>query len=113
MVIDSQQNELPFQIDHPNEKLGQRLTISLNLSQQKHQQFNIQIFYTTSPKAAAFSWLRAEQTESKTLPYLFSQCESANCRSIAPLQDTPSIKSTYTAKITVNNPALKVFMSAN
>ena len=43
--------------------------------------------------------MRAEQTDSKVLPYLFSQCEAAHCRAVAPLQDTPSIKTTYSANL--------------
>ena len=43
---------------------------------------------------------------------MFTQCEDINCRSVAPLQDTPSNRITYSASIT----ALKEFvvkMSAN
>lgn len=35
------------------------------------------------------------------MPYLFTQCESINCRSLVPLQDSPSNKITYSAAITV------------
>lgn len=44
-----------------------------------------------------------EQTDSKVLPYLYSQCEETYCRSIAPMQDTPSIKFTYSADILVDS----------
>jgi leukotriene-A4 hydrolase len=43
-----------------------------------------------------------EQTASKILPYLFSQCEAAHCRAIAPLQDTPSIRTSYSANLIVD-----------
>ena len=36
------------------------------------------------------------------MTYLYSQCEDIACRSIAPLQDTPANKFTYTASITVD-----------
>ena len=61
----------------------------------------VTVAYSTTSDGYALSFLRAEQTDSKVLPYLFSQCEPSYCRSIAPLQDTPSIKATYTAEITV------------
>lgn len=46
------------------------------------------------------------------MPYLYSQCEDIACRSIAPLQDTPANKFTYTANITVEK-EYTVKMSAN
>lgn len=58
------------------------------------------------------NWLTKEQTATKELKYLFTQCEPIECRSIAPLQDTPSIKSTYSADVTVKQPYV-VKMSAN
>lgn len=62
----------------------------------------IKIQYSTLPEGLSLSWMSAEQTDSKVLPYLFSQCEAAHCRAIAPLQDTPSIKSTYSANLIVD-----------
>ena len=72
----------------------------------------IRISYETSATGHAFSWLSAEQTAGKILPYMFTQCEDINCRSVAPLQDTPSNRITYSANITA--PAeFVVKMSAN
>jgi leukotriene-A4 hydrolase len=45
-------------------------------------------------------------------PYVFSQCEDANCRSLIPLQDTPAVKHTYSANI-LTRPEIAVFMSGN
>lgn len=45
------------------------------------------------------------------MEYVFTQCEPIHCRSIAPLQDTPSIKATYSASVTVKDPYV-VKMSA-
>lgn len=58
------------------------------------------------------NWLTKEQTATKELQYLFSQCEPIECRSMAPFQDTPSIKSTYSSDVTVQSPYI-VKMSAN
>jgi len=52
------------------------------------------------------------QTACKTLPYLFTQCEDIACRSVAPMQDTPSIKITYDARVIVQD-GFTVKMSAN
>ena len=72
----------------------------------------IAIQYTTSPTGQAFSWLNADQTAGKVLPYMFTQCEDINCRSVLPLQDTPSNRITYSAYIwTLSD--FEVGMSAN
>jgi len=73
---------------------------------------DVMIEYSTGDKATGLNWLDKDQTENKTMPYLFSQCEPIYCRSIAPLQDTPSIKATYTADVTIPK-TQEVFMSAN
>ena len=43
---------------------------------------------------------------------MFTQCEDINCRSVAPLQDTPSNRITYSASITAREDFV-VKMSAN
>ena len=72
----------------------------------------IKLHYATNTSGSAISWLTPAQTSSKTLPYLFSQCEPIYCRSIAPLQDTPAIRATYTAKL-VFDKRFSAYMSAN
>ena len=53
--------------------------------------------------------LNIRQTAGKRFPYLFSQCQPIYARSMAPLQDTPSLKITYSARVTS---VLPVLMSA-
>lgn len=72
----------------------------------------LQVHYKTNQDAIAFSWLTPAQTLGKQHPYLFTQCQFLACRSLAPLQDTPAIKATYTADVTVPK-ELVVKMSAN
>lgn len=59
----------------------------------------VTIYYNTMPEGQAFSWLSASQTAGKVMPYMFTQCEDINCRSVAPLQDTPSNRITYSARV--------------
>ena len=72
----------------------------------------VKVTYYTTNEARAMNWLTKEQTATKVLQYLFTQCEPIECRSIAPFQDTPSIKSPYSANVTVNAPYV-VKMSAH
>jgi len=73
---------------------------------------SVKIVYVTSPTGQAFSWLNPEQTAGGVYPYLFTQCEDINCRSVAPLQDTPSNRATYSSRV-VAPKELTVKMSAN
>ena len=57
---------------------------------------------TTSTSASAVTWLTKEQTSGKKQPYMYTQNESIHARSIAPLQDTPAVKSTY--KLDIKTP---------
>ncbi|MDX2267980.1 MAG: M1 family metallopeptidase [Bryobacter sp.] len=59
----------------------------------------VRIQYETSPDAAALQWLEPAQTAGKTAPYLFTQGQPIYTRTWIPLQDTPSVRITYRAKI--------------
>ncbi|XP_019497223.1 PREDICTED: leukotriene A-4 hydrolase [Hipposideros armiger] len=67
----------------------------------RNQEVVIEISFETSPKSSALQWLTPEQTSGKRHPYLFSQCQAIHCRAILPCQDTPSVKLTYTAEVSV------------
>ncbi|MEO6348595.1 MAG: leukotriene A4 hydrolase C-terminal domain-containing protein [Aquaticitalea sp.] len=59
------------------------------------------IYYTTASNAIALQWLTAAQTTDKKQPYLFTQSYSIWARSWIPCQDSPGIRFTYDATITV------------
>ncbi|KAF8132825.1 peptidase family M1-domain-containing protein [Boletus edulis] len=67
---------------------------------------SVKITYKTTEQSPALLWLDKELTEGKAFPYLFSQCQPIHARSVAPLQDTPSVKLTYDAKVTCVLPVL-------
>ncbi|GMR45560.1 hypothetical protein PMAYCL1PPCAC_15755, partial [Pristionchus mayeri] len=72
----------------------------------------INIAYSTSNEATALQWLTKEQTTDGKAPYLFSQCQAIHARSIVPCMDTPSVKATYTAEVSVPAGLFTVLMSA-
>ncbi len=72
----------------------------------------VEIHYTTSPQASGLQWLEPRQTAGQRHPFLFTQAQAIHARSFVPLQDTPAVRITYNAKITVPA-ALRAVMSAN
>ncbi|KAH9168627.1 leukotriene-A4 hydrolase [Lactarius sanguifluus] len=66
----------------------------------------VTISYRTTKGSTALQWLAKEQTQGKQFSYLFSQCQPIYARALAPLQDTPSLKITYAAKVASVLPVL-------
>ena len=85
---------------------GKPLTVSL-----PDRDGPIVVTYRTRPAAAALQWLTPEQTAGKKQPYVFSQGQAILTRTWIPTQDSPGIRQTYSARITVPAP-LRAVMSA-
>ncbi len=85
---------------------GDALVVPLNTNTNK-----VRIRYATSPRAAALLWMEPQQTLGKTAPFMFTQGEAILTRSWIPIQDTPSIRMTYDAKVQVPE-GLMALMSA-
>jgi leukotriene-A4 hydrolase len=79
-----------------NEPLGAPLHISVPEGVPKGQTIDLSINLETTEKCTALQWLTPAQTSNKKHPYMFSQCQAINARSIFPCQDTPDVKSTFT-----------------
>lgn len=71
----------------------------------------IVVRYHTSPEAGALQWLSPAQTAGGQHPYLFSQGQAILTRTWIPTQDSPGIRQTYEARITVPH-QLRAVMSA-
>lgn len=88
-------------------ELGSALVISLNPDTEK-----VRIDYRTSPDAGALQWLGPAQTDSGK-PFLFTQSQAILARSWIPLQDTPGVRMTYEAKVTVPKGLMAVMSAEN
>jgi leukotriene-A4 hydrolase len=79
--------------------LGSPLTIELPQAELPQQANRVRISYESAPTASGLQWLDPGQTGDKKQPFLFSQNESIHARSWIPLQDSPGVRITYTARI--------------
>lgn len=87
-----------FETGKVSKILGAPLTVQLPPS---GNGFRVRITYQTSPEASALQWLTPAQTVGKKHPYLFTQSQAIHARSWIPLQDSPGVRVTYSAKIKV------------
>ncbi len=96
--------EQPMQSDPV---LGKRLIVHLNANTER-----VRIRYATAPDAEAMQWLAPEQTNGGKLPFLFTQGQAILTRTWIPLQDTPAVRVTWSARIKAPN-GLVTVMSAS
>ncbi|KAL4656805.1 leukotriene A-4 hydrolase-like [Arapaima gigas] len=99
VIVNGQESK--FTLGTPDIIKGSPLEISLPFELSRGQHVIVEVTYETSPKASALQWFTPEQTAGKKYPYLFSQCQAIHCRTIVPCQDTPSVKHTYYAQVSV------------
>jgi aminopeptidase N len=87
---------LRYTVGPRDKDLGSALTVALPAGTRK-----IAIRYRTKTGASALQWLAPELTAGKKQPYLFSQGQPINNRSWIPTQDSPGIRQTWSATLTV------------
>lgn len=93
-------DEVPFH--------GKPLKVTIDANTTK-----VTIYYKTTKDAVALQWLTPEQTADKKSPFLFSQGQSIWTRTWLPCQDSPGIRFTYDAKVTVNKQLMAVMSAVN
>ena len=99
---------LAFTLDEADPELGAALRIQVpdGIDQ-------VTVSYQTSPQASGVQWLTPAQTAGKQHPFLFTQAQAVHARSFIPLQDSPQVRVTYTAKIKTPEELLAVMSASN
>lgn len=102
-------DDLPTEFTSGDEDpiLGQALHVKLGTNTTR-----INVFYETLPESEALQWLSPQQTAGGKLPFLFTQSQAILARSWIPCQDSPGIRFTYNATVSVP-PELLALMSAS
>jgi len=104
-ITDAAGHPLEYAVGANDDYKGAPLTVQIGNARR------IVVTYRSSPDASALGWLAPALTAGKKKPYLYSQGESINNRSWIPTQDSPGIRQSWTAKITVPSDLVAV-MSA-
>lgn len=107
-IQDGNGNSLEYSFGEFDELLGSALSIILN-----SQSNEVVIFYETTNKSEALDWLLPNQTAGKTFPFMYTQGQSIFTRSWIPIQDTPGVRITYSAKINTPKNMMAVMSAAN
>lgn len=107
-VKDQNNKLLDFSFGKKDELLGDPLIVSINSSTKK-----VTIKYSTTTQSEALDWLNAEQTAGKEFPFMYTQGQSIFTRSWIPIQDSPGLRISYSADITVPEGMLPVMSAAN
>jgi len=108
VTLGDDEKETKFELGKDVEFHGKPLHVTIEPTTTK-----VNIYYSTTKEAVALQWLKPEQTADKKKPFLFSQGESVWSRTWIPCQDSPGVRFTYNAKVTVPKDLLAVMSAVN
>jgi leukotriene-A4 hydrolase len=108
VTLGEDEKETKFELGAAVEFHGKPLHITIEPNTTK-----VNIYYSTSKDAVALQWLNPQQTADKKKPFVFSQGESIWSRTWIPCQDSPGIRFTYNAKVTVPKDLIAVMSAVN
>ncbi|KAJ7075001.1 peptidase family M1-domain-containing protein [Mycena belliarum] len=97
---------VPYEVKAKHEVMGSALHVTLPKGLELGTSLDVTVTYKTTKECTALQWLDKEQTQGKQFPYLFSQCQPIYARALAPIQDSPSVKITYSATVACVLPVL-------
>ncbi len=100
--------EWSFSLGKEDKFLGKALHIPL-----RDKTNTYTIYFSTTDKSSALQWLEPQQTAGKKLPFLFTQCQAILARTLYPCQDSPGIRFSYDATVTVPKDMLAVMSAEN
>ncbi|HCN83805.1 MAG TPA: aminopeptidase [Sphingobacteriaceae bacterium] len=108
VTIGDDEKETMFALGDEVKYMGKPLSVNIDPSTTK-----VTIWYSTSKDAAALQWLNPQQTAGKVHPFLFTQSEAILARTWIPCQDSPGIRFTYKAKVSVPKDLLALMSAEN
>jgi leukotriene-A4 hydrolase len=108
VTLGDEEKETKFELGTAVEFHGKPLHITIEPNTTK-----VNIYYSTTKDAVALQWLNPQQTADKKKPFVFSQGESIWSRTWIPCQDSPGIRFTYNAKVTVPKDLMAVMSAVN
>ena len=108
VALDDESTEAMFALGDEEKYLGQPLSVQITPETKR-----VAIWYTTSKDAAALQWLSPGQTSGKKHPFLYTQSQAILARTWIPCQDSPGIRFTYNAKVTVPSDLMALMSAIN
>ncbi|MEN9302183.1 MAG: hypothetical protein RL264_612 [Bacteroidota bacterium] len=88
--------------------LGQPLIVRIEKNTDR-----VSIYYETTSESEALDWLAPQQTSSGKSPFLYTQGQAILGRTWIPLQDSPSNRLTYSAKVKVPSGMMALMSAEN